>query len=150
LVKEYLDRNQIEFSHGTIVVWVDPDRLTYKTPASLKEHLLDDFGSTYRYLLNNIELMIDGKQVEPVDPLFLDANARYYRTPEEDGAILIREMSLAVKLREDKLTGAMHLEKVKDIIELNQIREKADSKQKHDILTVGTIHLRVARFPLGF
>ena len=149
-VKEYLDRNQMEFSHGTIVVWVDPDRLTYKTPASLKEHLLDDFGSTYRYLLNNIELMIDGKQVEPVDPLFLDANARYYRSPEEDGATSIKEMSLPVTLREDKLTGAMHLEKVKDVSELNQIREKADSKQKHDILTVGTIHLRVARFPLGF
>ena len=68
--------------------------------------------------------MIDGKQVEPVDPLFLDANARYYRSPEEDGAISIKEMSLRVTLREDKPTGAMHLEKVKDVSELNQIRKK--------------------------
>ena len=50
-VRQYIDRNKLALDHGTVVVWVDPDRLTYRSPAYLKEHLVDDFGVTYRYLL---------------------------------------------------------------------------------------------------
>ena len=50
-VQDYLDRNNIDLRCGTVVVWVKPDRLTYRVASSLKEHLLSDFGVVYRYLL---------------------------------------------------------------------------------------------------
>jgi hypothetical protein len=91
-VHDYLDRNKWGFDHGTVVVWIDPDRLTYKTPA-LKDHLVDDFGTTYRYLLDNLELVVEGVRVEPFDPLFLDPKARLYRSPEDGGAMLFDEQT---------------------------------------------------------
>src|ERR1039457_2822002 len=50
-VRQYIDRNKLAIDHGTVVVWVGPDRLTYRSPAYLRDHLIDDFGVTYRYLL---------------------------------------------------------------------------------------------------
>ena len=47
-VQDYLRRKKIELTTGTVVVWVKPDRLTYAQASSLKEHFLDDFGTTYR------------------------------------------------------------------------------------------------------
>src|SRR6266566_3934967 len=52
-VQHYLEKSKFVLDHGTIVVWLDPDLLTYKSAANLKEHLVDDFGITYRYLLQN-------------------------------------------------------------------------------------------------
>jgi hypothetical protein len=34
-VQIYLDKQGLAFDHGTIVVWVDPDRISYRKPASL-------------------------------------------------------------------------------------------------------------------
>ena len=49
--------------------------------------MIDDFGVTYRYLLEDKELVVAGVQVGSVDPLFLDPKGRYYAKPEEGGAI---------------------------------------------------------------
>src|SRR4051812_46698253 len=49
-VQRYLKDNGLTFEHGAVVVWVMPDRLSYRKATTLKEHLLDDFGVTYRYL----------------------------------------------------------------------------------------------------
>ena len=35
-VQAYLDKAGLAFDHGTVVVWVEPDRLSYKTPSLLK------------------------------------------------------------------------------------------------------------------
>src|SRR5690606_33882899 len=69
-VQAYLDKNGLPFDHGTVVVWVEPDRLTYKTTALMRDHLLDDFGVTYRYLLKDVEIYVDKTPVVAVDPLF--------------------------------------------------------------------------------
>lgn len=148
-VTEYLGRNDFDFDHGTVVVWVEPDRLTYKTPASLKEHLLDDFGTTYRNMLENIDLKVEGVRVEPVDPLFLDPKARYFRAPEDGGAKLVAERTLPVKLYRDDLTGATHLEKLKKPEEVEQLRAALRPSKEGGVLAVGVVYLRVARFPLG-
>ena len=49
-VERYASEAGIDLDHGTVVVWEKPDRLTYRTPAKLKEHLLSDFSVLYRYL----------------------------------------------------------------------------------------------------
>src|SRR5262249_27316315 len=100
-VAAYLKRIGLNLEHGTVVVWLNPDRLTYRTAANLKQHLVDHFGVVYRYLLENIELVVEGIRVEAVDPLFLMPNARYYRAPEDGGAQRSETRVLPVVLRSD-------------------------------------------------
>ncbi|HEX8649472.1 MAG TPA: ATP-binding protein [Pyrinomonadaceae bacterium] len=140
-VQRYMKENNINFEHGTVVVWVNPDRLTYRTAASLKEHLLDDFGVTYRYLLDQFELKVEGDKVEIVDPLFLDPRGRYYKPESEGGAILMDDRTLPVKFFRDPDTGALHLKKIEDAKELE------GGQKDTEVLAVGSIHTRIARLP---
>lgn len=146
-VRKYLDRNGMKFERGTVVVWVEPDRLTYRTPASLKEHLLDDFGVTYRYLLREFDLLVETAKVEPVDPLFLEPTGRYHVPEEDGGAQKVAERSLAVKLYRDDVAGGLHLQRL-DAAEVEKLKGAKPSKE--NVLAVGTIYIRVARLPLGF
>ncbi|TGR84241.1 hypothetical protein EN866_33535 [Mesorhizobium sp. M2D.F.Ca.ET.223.01.1.1] len=68
-VRNYLDKNGLAFDHGTVVVWANPDRLSFRTAALLREQLVDDFGVTYRYILPRVEITVDATKVQPVDPL---------------------------------------------------------------------------------
>jgi histidine kinase/DNA gyrase B/HSP90-like ATPase len=148
-VKAHISRNSLKFETGVVVVWVEPDRLTYKTASSLKEHILDDFGTTYRYLLKGIELKVDGVEVEPVDPLFLDPNSRYYLSPDKGGAIEEENHAFAVKLIRDEATEALHLQKLPTTAEIDKIRKGDGIADGLEVLAVGVIHLKVANFPLG-
>lgn len=147
-VQRYLDRRDWDLDHGTIVVWVNPDRLSYRTPAHLKEHLIEDFGIVYRYLLaggdNPTELVVEGVQVKPVDPLFLQPQGQYYLPLEEGGAELALERLLPVRYYRDPETGERRLGRITD--------EDATSLDASDpnLLAVGTIAVRLSRFPVGF
>ena len=61
-------------------MWLNPDRLSYKRAARLKEHMVDDFGVVYRYFLLNpnlpLRLAVEGVEVRPVHPLFAEPEAR--------------------------------------------------------------------------
>lgn len=63
---------------GTVVIIDKLDRLTWKTTTTLERNLLPWFGTTYRKLLRDTAIWVNGKKVEKVDPLFLDEDARYY------------------------------------------------------------------------
>lgn len=141
-VQAYLDKAGMPFDHGTVVVWVQPDRLTYKTPSLMREHLLDDFGVTYRYLLNDVEIHVDKSKVEAVDPLFLTPYARYYVEEAKGGAEESASYHLAVKYARNPLTGQFELTRVEDLSEI----DPADP----DLEAAGAIFVRVARFPYGF
>lgn len=141
-VQAYLDKQGLPFDHGTVVVWVEPDRLTYKTPALMKEHLLDDFGVTYRYLLGNVDLYVDKTKVLPVDPLFLTPNARYFLAQDKGGAEMSADYNLAVKFARDPESGMLALTKVEDLSELDP--------NDPNLEAAGAIYVRVARFPYGF
>jgi hypothetical protein len=147
-VQRYLKKEKWDLEHGTVVIWRNPDRLTYRTPGVLAEHIIDDFGVTYRYLLEGIELQVEGTQVEPVDPLFLDPKGRYFVPEEQGGAMDIPVdgqkggVAIPVKYYRDSSTGSYHLEKIESMAEV-------DDKDP-DLLEVGTIHVRIARLPYGF
>ena len=141
-VQTYLDKQGLPFDHGTVVVWVEPDRLTYRTASTMREHLLDDFGVTYRYLLDRVGIYIDGKKVEAVDPLFLTPDARYFVAPEKGGAEQSAEWNIAVKYALDPESGQMALTKVNDEAEL----DAGDP----NVMAFGAIYVRVSRFPYGF
>lgn len=143
-VQKYMKEAGLEFDHGTVVVWVNPDRLTYRMPATLAEHLLDDFGVAYRYLLNNRQLIVRGKTVQPTDPLFLDPKGRYYVKPEDGGAkdVIPGGLTLSAKFTRDETTGSYHLERVES--------EQDIDRNNPNLLSAGTMHLRVSRLPYGF
>lgn len=141
-VQAYLDKNGLPFEHGTVVVWVEPDRISYRKPALMKEHLVDDFGVTYRYLLEKVAINVDGMQVQAVDPLFLEPHARYYLAPEKKGAIMSADWNIPVKYARDPDTGALVLSKIDGEAEID-----ADDGTFE---AIGAIYVRVARFPYGF
>jgi hypothetical protein len=147
-VQRYLRENKITFEHGTVVVWVKPDRLTYRMASSLREHLVDDFGVTYRNLLNRgnghneIDLSIDRTRVQPFDPLFLDPSSRYYLPPAEGGAQEVLDRAISVKYYRDEETGALHAAKIE--------RPEEIDPEDTNLLAVGAINVRIARFPVGF
>jgi hypothetical protein len=141
-IQRHLKTNNLAFDHGTVVVWCTPDRLTYKMAAPLKEHLLDDFGVTYRYMLSGVELIVEGVKVDPIDPLFLTPGARYFLPPDEGGALQQGDWTIPVRYIRDLETGALHLEKVTDA-------EKLDPENK-DLLAVGSIEVKISRLPVGF
>jgi hypothetical protein len=138
-VQRHLKEQNWTFERGTVVVWSRPDRLSYRTAAALRDHLLEDFGATYRYLLGDVRINVAGTDAVKVDPLFLDPAARYYVSPDKGGAQVIEEATLAVKYLEDPSTGAHSLVRVDNPAELADPNARA----------VGAIHIRVARLPLG-
>lgn len=151
-VQDYLDRSGLDLTHGTVVVWEQPDRVSPRSVAKLKEQLVDDFGVTYRYLLLGVfplELIVEGKAVEPLDPLFLTPEARDYEPPVEDieapeggGARKIHDVAIPVRYAFDEETGEPRLDHLDSLEEVDERDPK--------VLAFGTIHVQVARFPYKF
>ncbi len=139
-VQRHMEKVGFNFDHGTVVVWVEPDRLTRRSGALLKEHLIDDFGVVYRYLLDGFELEVDGAKVDKVDPLFLDPKGRLYQKPEDGGATLVRDWAIPVKLVRDGDERG-HLIKV---------QPDDDLSKDPTVLAAGAIEVRIAHFPIGF
>jgi hypothetical protein len=71
-----------DLEHGTVVLIEKVDRLTWKTAPTLERELLEHFGTIYRNYLRNVNIYVNEKLVESVDPLFLDSSARFY---DKDG-----------------------------------------------------------------
>ncbi len=147
-VEEYMSRNGLALDHGTVVVWSKCDRLSKRTAAYLKDHMVDDFGVVYRYLLRGsgedtslfkFDLIVEGVEVQPVDPLFIHPWGRYYLPPEDGGAQLTFERSLPVELTRDDDTGEASLRLLGEPEDI----DKAPG-------TIGTIYIRVARLPVDF
>lgn len=57
---------------GTTIRLLRCDRLEYRRPSTLTQHLVDDLGRIYRtFLWDGLRLTINGALVGPVDPMFL-------------------------------------------------------------------------------
>ena len=147
-VLRYLKKQDWVLGTGTVVVWDQPDRLSYKSVASLKEHLLEDFGVTYRYLLRatedalaGVQIRVEATPVQPVDPLFLLPHARLFLSKEEGGAAVMFDEKLVVRYVPDPDEGEGHLVGLTDPAELDQPQPVG--------ARIGAIQVRVVRFPPG-
>ena len=140
-VTSYLAEQEISLDTGTVIVWDKPDRLTARGAATLREQMLDDFGVVYRYLLDNLNLIVDGKPVKKVDPLFLTPGTMYYLPPDEGGAICSFEKDLSVKHWRDPETGAQHLDL------LPSAEAASNARQDPNVEAIGVISVRISRFP---
>lgn len=93
--------------HGTVVVWENLDRVDPKQRDSLRSSLLTNLGVIYRNYLVNTPMTVDGKKVEPCDPLFLTEGFRYYDL-DADRAIAHEPAVVEVKDK-DKFLGNMRV-----------------------------------------
>lgn len=143
-VAAHLKRSARKFDHGVVVCWRNPDRLTYKKAGPLKEHLLDDFGSAYRYLLKSstnsdgVQVVIEGVAVEPVDPLFLMSSARLFLPEEQGGAMMVENRILPVGVEVDAETGE------------ERLRLLQGDEDVVNVIRATTFQIKIARFPVGF
>jgi hypothetical protein len=111
--------------HGTIVEIEKVDRLTWTTATSLERHLLEHFGITYRNFLREVEIRVNGKRVEPCDPLFLTPGFRFYELDADRAEAL---PSLVIEVKDG--AGAVHLVKARfaHMAPTFQLKDKASPK----------------------
>lgn len=75
---------------GTLVLWRDCDRVTYRRTATIRRKLVEQLGRIYRVPLSQgFRITIDGTAVRPVDPLFRVAPAELARTSHPFGKPLV-------------------------------------------------------------
>ncbi|CAG0970699.1 hypothetical protein ANRL3_01481 [Anaerolineae bacterium] len=98
------------FSHGTVVVLDKLDRLTWVTESALSANLLEHIGVVYRNFLREVNIVINGKRVEPTDPLFTTPGCRFYEI-DEDRADSLEPISFEVK--DQNTSKALGLVKVR-------------------------------------
>src|SRR2546430_3949568 len=83
-------------AHGTAVVIDRLDLITWKTTVALEAHLVEHMGTTYRNVLRQVNIYVNGKRVEPVDPLFITPGFRYYDL-DDDRAEPLPPLAIDVK-----------------------------------------------------
>lgn len=72
--------NGAKLESGTVVVIESLDRIDsgFKTTQAFVRNMLEHIGVIYRKQIPQIKFLVDGVAVEPVDPLFLDENGRWF------------------------------------------------------------------------
>lgn len=81
---------------GTVVVIDKLDRLDWTTAAGLRRNLIRHFGVTYHKLLAATAILVDGEQVLPIDPLFLDPECEFHLL-DEDSAQALDQLTFSVE-----------------------------------------------------
>lgn len=102
-VQDYVQKNWPagKFVKGTVVVISKFDKLTWKALNPLQNNLLEHFGVVYHKLRGQFELAVNGKSVEPIDPLFLTAGYRWYDL-DADRANALDPMQIEVRDKETR------------------------------------------------
>jgi hypothetical protein len=102
-VQDYIKENLPDgkFVKGTVVVIDKLDKLTWKTMGACANHMMEHFGVVYHKLRSQFELSVNGKRVDPIDPLFLTPGYRWYDL-DADRAKAFDPMSIEVKEKDTK------------------------------------------------
>jgi hypothetical protein len=102
-VQEYIREHLPEgkFAKGTVVVIDNLDKLTWKAINPLADNLMEHFGVVYHKLRSNFSLNLNGKRVEPIDPLFLTPGYRWHDL-DADRAKALDPLHIDVKHKETR------------------------------------------------
>ena len=90
-----------KFAQGTAVVISKLDKVSWKTLNTLQNKLLEHLGVVYHRLRSEFDLFVNGKRVEPIDPLFLTSGYRWYDL-DADRAKSFDPMRIDVKDKETR------------------------------------------------
>jgi hypothetical protein len=80
---------------GTVVVVDKLDRLDWTTAVGLRRNLIRHFGVTYHKLLTATVIYVDGEEVKPIDPLFLDVEGDFHAL-DNDRAQALDSLTLSI------------------------------------------------------
>lgn len=72
-----------DLASGTVIVIEKLDKLSWRTAGSLQENLLRHFGVVYHKLRADLDIKVNDKRVEPIDPLFITPGFRWYDLDED-------------------------------------------------------------------
>src|SRR4029077_5050877 len=67
----------------------------------LKGFFMEQFGITYRNYLSQVPIRVDGKRVDPIDPLFITSSCRFYDV-DADRAEALPPLVIPVKSKDRK------------------------------------------------
>lgn len=98
-VNEYIDEHFPNGWHGTIVITDKLDRMTWKTIPAMQNKLFERLGVDHQKLRHRLELIVNGKRVEPIDPLFLTSGFKWYDL-DADRAVALDPARIDVKNKE--------------------------------------------------
>lgn len=93
--RQYLPSLLTSAGHGTVVVVEHLDNLTWKTSVALERNIDRALGVTYRNYLRRVRVLLQGRRVEPIDPLFLTLKARHHAL-DADRAEAVPAVPIAV------------------------------------------------------
>lgn len=95
-VIDAIERNHPQgWESGTVVVIDKLDRLDWATATGLRRNLLRHFGVTYHKLLTATAIHVDGEEVRPIDPLFLDPEGEFHAL-DNDRAQALDPLTIAI------------------------------------------------------
>lgn len=102
-VTDHLSKHYLNGADGcrTVIVIEELDKVTWKTAGSLQENLLRHFGVVYHRMRATLDIWVNDKRVEPIDPLFTTAGYRWHDL-DEDRAIALDPITIDVKNQETK------------------------------------------------
>src|SRR5262249_6408312 len=72
-----------DLKSGTVIVIEKLDKLSWKTAGALQENLLRHFGVVYHKMRADLQVSVNDKRVEPIDPLFVTPGFRWYNLDED-------------------------------------------------------------------
>ena len=96
VVDEIKRDHPLGWKSGTIVVVDKLDRLDWATATGLRRNLVRHFGVTYHKLLTTTSIHVDGEQVLPIDPLFLDPKGEFHAL-DDDRAQALDPLTLSIE-----------------------------------------------------
>lgn len=94
------------YNSGTAVTWSRCDRLDHRRISTLVRKLLVSLGRRFRHFLwNGVTITVNGDKVQPIDPLFLHANAVFNGATEYTSF----EREIAVIPGDSRVTGVVRV-----------------------------------------
>lgn len=136
------------WASGTVVVIDKLDRVEWTTVGGLRENLLRNFGVTYHKLRNSVAIYVGDTYCEPIDPLFLTPDFRFFDLEGDDDRAQAFE-PLEIEIKDPKTRqpiGNMvvrlaympptfgSIDKRKDAVKKNANERFAIIKEYHGIL----------------
>jgi hypothetical protein len=109
-IHERLKERGISLEHGTVILItkIDSDRIRtrYNMTGSsdvqkIESFLMEQFGITFRNYVLNTPVLVNGKKVDPIDPLFITPGTRFYDI-DKDRATPLSPMVIPVKSQDKK------------------------------------------------
>ena len=89
---------------GTVVLIDQLDKIDKRTTSKLVDVLLTQFGVIYHKISKRCEIRVNGRLVEPIDPLFLTPDCRWFDY-DDDRAERLPPISVKVKPKDDGSSG---------------------------------------------